>query len=171
MSTLHYTMTLPDSDALAIATTEQLHAYQEVVASHMKVLKRIGDDINKRIHESYSPAEAGMRSLVAKASGRIEIENFDCVGGGTMRVVSDVTKKVTWLQPPLRTIFGSLPLAQAEKYIDVEFSVKETNYEKLKAELPAWEAEYGASGLVAKLEESRVVKYSEAKISLEKKNG
>lgn len=167
--TKSYNIVLPSTQALAEASPAHLIVYQDEIKQYLKVLKNKLTEVEDHIHEEWSKSENEVRKLSGKQSGRIEIESLEQPDGSVIRVVSDATKKVTWLQPPLRAIFGSLPLAQAEKYIDVEFTVKEASYEKLKAELPAWEAEHGVSGLVAKLEESRVVKYGDAKISLEKK--
>lgn len=151
---------------------DSLAAYRGALESAAKEIKAQLNLVEMEIGVRYLVHEQGARERANKSHGVVLVDKYLGVGQ-VVKVVSNITKKVDYTQTKLRELFGSLSIDEAQKYITVDFHVSETNYPKLQAYLKEYEQlAYGAGSNVLSdiLEESRIVKYSAPKISLELEN-
>ena len=155
------------AEDMANMDADALLNLQEKLADAAQLIKAMKSNLDIELHNRYALQIAGARHN--HPSGKIAVNKESTMSHGkAITVIATNTKKVDWAQEKLWTLFGSLPLDNAKKYIKVTFDINETNYLKLKNELPAWEQEFKLEGLVNVLEEARIVKYGNEKIVLEK---
>ncbi len=172
MNTQHFNVhTLAEIQELEPYKLQKLEADLAIVMDTLKLqLKNISDECGRR----FAGDAKNQYDKSGKSHGKIFVEKCIDVPTGTELIVNaTVTKKVDYTQTKLRELFGSLPIDEAQKYITVDFHVSETNYPKLQVYLKEYEQlayGVGSDTLSKLLEESRIVKYSSPKISLELEN-
>lgn len=161
-------LTKGDIDKMGIY---QIGKNKESIAQAIKTLKAQDAELDGRIDELFLNPAQKLYAAGIKSHGKLAVQDVvDATNGKTTKVTADVTKKVEYTQANLRELFGTLPVTDAVKYIDVKFHISEANYPKLQTYVKEYETlALGANSteLSKLLEDSRIVKYSSPKISLE----
>jgi len=135
-----------------MATLSELYLQRATAEQQLSAVRQSIAAIDEQITAATAERVRQMYTLSGKQSGTVTVD-----GGDGIEIKADISKKVEWDTAVLMGVARTMPWDRAQEVFDIKFAVPEKKYKTLSSELRA------------QLDEGRVTKYGDIKITLVKK--